>query len=102
MKAIEFDIETQEIVIKKGKTNITLNPSTQNGMIILNTKCINVYSPAIGVGANIINSQISGAIKELNRWKKQCNDDGAKVANFTIESDSTDNTISNVNYELKY
>jgi hypothetical protein len=84
MKAIEFDFNTRELVLSNGKTNITNNPSVQNGMIILNTKCVNVLSPILGIGFNPINSQADVVVEQLNRWKKQCKQEGAKESTFSL------------------
>lgn len=102
MRAIAFDYETREIQIVNGKTVITENPSVQNGMIILNTNCINPYKPDLGIAFNPINSQQSSVNFELNRWKNQCLKDGAKVANFTATSTGVSNVATDITYELKY
>lgn len=56
--------------------------STQNGMILLEGRAMNILQPQFGVG---FNSQVQGgdeaqAAFQLNRWVQQCIADGANNA----------------------
>jgi hypothetical protein len=84
MKDIGFNIDIMEINVVDGDFGVTDNPSTQNGGLILYTKNIVLRRPLLGVG--IINSMQGNqqdVIRELNRWKAQAMQDGAKTANYT-------------------
>jgi hypothetical protein len=102
MKDLQFDPNTRELVIENSNLAVTKDSSIQNGLIIRDAKCINVYFPTLGIGFNPINAQSTSINYELNRWKKQCISDGASVANFTASLSGIPNVVADINYSIKY
>jgi hypothetical protein len=102
MRSLQFNTDTREIVISNGITQTTNNPSIQNGVIIRDARCINVFLPILGVGFNPINSQSDSVVFELNRWKNQCLQDGAKEATYNIKMIGVFNVTSNIDYTIGY
>jgi len=102
MKALQFNTETREIVLSNGKTQTTPNPSIQNGIIIRDARCVNVYSPILGVGFNPINSQENSIVYQLNKWKKQCLQDGATTAEFDLANNGISNVTTDIDYIISY
>ena len=89
MSDLLFDIETRELVITGGDLTETDNPSTQNGGIILNSRCAIFQYPALGIGLEqIISSQGSVTAYELNRWANQVKSDGGK-GSYEVMLDET-------------
>lgn len=97
-----FDTNKRDLVIKNGNLVLTDNPSVQNGLIIRDARCVNVYSPVTGIGFNPINSQSSQIVFDLNRWKKQVKQDGAIIADYTIEQKGFPNAEVNINMNIAY
>jgi hypothetical protein len=85
---IFWDIVNRDIQFQNGTTVLIDNPSTSNGGIIAYSSGAFVSNPVLGVGIlRIIGSSLSSVNFEMNRWAKQCYDDGAKVATYIINSD---------------
>lgn len=102
MRSLQFDTETREIVLSNGKTQTTNNPSIQNGIIIRDARCINVYSPVLGIGLNPINSQSDKIVFQLNKWKTQCLQDGATTAEFDLNMTGVSNVTTDIDYIISY
>ena len=102
MRALQFDTTNREIVISNGRTQTTNNPSAQNGIIIRDARCINVFSPVLGIGFNPINSQSGTVNYDLNRWKKQCLQDGAKDCDFVVTGSGIPNESISIDYNIIY
>lgn len=51
----------------------TDNPSTQNGTIMLEARCMNILFPTFGIGFNsqVLGGNTSQAAFQLNRWVSQ-------------------------------
>lgn len=54
--------------------------STQNGTIILESRCAVLTQPQIGIGFNsqVLGGDVAQATFQLNRWKSQISADGAQ------------------------
>lgn len=78
---IEFNPVTREIVfLEDGDFATVSNPSTQNGMILLEARCMNILQPSFGIGYNsqILGSSKSEAAFQLNRWNSQVSADSGR------------------------
>jgi|GEM_PF-3239573 len=98
---IEFDILTGEIQFENGDFKLTPDPSIQNGGIIKEATCANIYYPTIGVGVNenLMNSPIERVISLMNQWSVQCKQDGAKLAKYQLKQSGSSLDIEiNVSY----
>ena len=84
MEDILFDPITREIQFENGDFALTEDPSIQNGMILKDSTCANIYFPTLGVGVNenLMNSPIEKVISLMNIWKIQALQDGATRANY--------------------
>jgi hypothetical protein len=102
MTDLSFNINNRELVIQNGDFVITKDSSMQNGLIIRDAKCVNVYTPILGIGFNPINSQAGSINFELNRWKQQCINDGAKSAEFNAKINGIPNATANIDYYISY
>ena len=102
MKDLAFDTTTRELMLSNGDFALTDNPSIQNGMIIKDCKGINILSPILGIGFNPINAQANSIVFDLNRWKKQCKQDGAIVADFFLKQSGIPTSVSNIDYNIAY
>lgn len=60
-----------------GDLEINTAPSTQNGTIILEARCVNLLKPAVGIGFNsqVLGSNASEATFQLNRCVEQIRSD---------------------------
>lgn len=88
MADFEFNIETRELVITDGDFTYKENPSSQNGGIILNSRCAINRNPVLGIGMEqIINGAEAITAFELNRWANQVKSDGGK-ASYDIVPDA--------------
>ena len=96
MNDIEFDVITREIIMTvTGDFSVTSNPSVQNGGIILLSRCGYVANPMLGVGLeDVINAPTSKTAYELNRWQNQCINDGATIAQYSINAPKVITDIS--------
>lgn len=80
----------------------TDNPSTQNGTILLEARCMNILQPQFGIGFNsqVLGGNTSQAAFQLNRWNSQILADGGKSS--WVRKPNTENVqfdfIANVNY----
>lgn len=65
---------------KDGSLAVIENPSTQNGGIILEARCMNVNQPQAGIGFNsqVIGGNLGNVALELNRWNAQIAADGGR------------------------
>jgi hypothetical protein len=102
MTDLAFDINTRELVIQNGQLVIAKDSSVQNGLIIRDAKCVNVYTPILGIGFNPINSQAGSINFELNRWKHQCINDGATSAEFNAKITGLPSATANIDYYISY
>src|ERR1017187_4370195 len=102
MTDLTFDVNTRELVVQNKKLVVTKNSSVQNGLIIRDAKCINVYTPILGIGFNPINSQSDSINFELNRWKQQCINDGATNASFNAKLTGLQNAVAEIDYYISY
>lgn len=97
---IEFDPIKRDLVFAQdGDFQVISNPSTQNGTILLEARCMNILQPQYGIGFNsqIIGSATSEAAFQLNRWNSQISADGGRSKwrtlpktndqNFNFEAD---------------
>lgn len=95
MKDIEFDIVNREIVLSYNDFATELNPSVQNGGIMLNSRAANVEDPMAGIGLEeVINADMAKLTYEMNRWAQMCIDDGATLARWNIEKSGSDALIA--------
>lgn len=79
MNDLLFDIVTREVVIKANDFETTVNPSVQNGGILLYSRCSNLSAPMVGIGIlEIINGPLSRMVFEMNRWQQQLVNDGGR------------------------
>ena len=94
---IAFDITTREIQFENGDFKLTENPSIQNGGIIKDGTCVNIYFPTIGVGINenLINSPIEKVDYLMKLWQQQCRQDGATAADYKLTQN-----VSDINIEI--
>lgn len=102
MKDIVFNPISRDLEFaENGDFLLTENPSTQNGGILLEARCMNILKPAFGIG---FNSQILGGPREnaalqLNRWVSQVNADGGKAKWATKNQRGADFSFdASVNY----
>lgn len=78
---IQFDPITREVQFSENGDFATVsNPSTQNGGIMLEARCMNILFPIYGIGFNsqIIGSDVAQATFQLNRWNSQISQDGGR------------------------
>jgi len=96
MNDIEFDVITREIkMTTTGDFSVTANPSVQNGGIILLSRCAYINNPMLGIGLeDVINAPTSKTAYELNRWQNECVQDGATIAQYTINAPKVQTDIS--------
>jgi hypothetical protein len=86
MYDLEWDIETQDLVVSgtpfanSFDIDTTVNPSVQNGGILLLGRGMNIQAPnyGIGIGENI-NGNSTTAAAQYNRWKIMCFGDAATL-----------------------
>lgn len=79
---IEFDVVTREIIFApNGDFSTVDNPSTQNGAILLEARCMNITNPSYGIGFNsqIIGSDSAQAAFQLNRWAAMVGQDNGRA-----------------------
>ena len=97
MTDIYFDPIEQEIVFENGDFKLTDDPSIQNGMILKDAICANIYYPSlgVGVGVNLINSPIERTVNLMNIWAQQCKQDGASKADYKLSQ-----TGNNIDIEI--
>lgn len=75
---IVFDPILRDIVFAPdGDFATTDNPSTQNGTILLEARCMNILQPQFGIGFNsqVLGGDTSQAAFQLNRWVSQISQD---------------------------
>jgi hypothetical protein len=100
MYDIFFDISTRDIIYANGDFVTTTNASTQNGGIIEQSRCAILVNPMLGVALeDTINSHPQEVVTEMTRWKQQCLNDGAKVANW---SNTITNNKVNIQVQVSY
>jgi len=103
MNDIGFDIEKREVILKDGDFFIADNPSVQNGGIILETKNAFVSNPTLGVGIlGVMGAPVSQVSFEMNRWKSQCLNDGAKKASYKIIATNNDYSEIKITTDISY
>lgn len=86
MLDLNFDIVTREIVMKDNDFDTTVNPSVQNGGILLNSRGAFISNPMAGVGLeNTINAIATILAREMNRWKAQVLNDGGTICRWNAE-----------------
>ena len=97
MQDIEFNTITREIEFENGDFKLTENPSIQNGGIIKDSTCANIYFPTIGIGINenLINSPIEKVDYLMKLWQQQCRQDGATAADYKLTQN-----VSDINIEI--
>lgn len=84
MYDIEFDIVQREIIMDGNDFATTANPSTQNGGILLNSRCAFLSAPMAGIGLeDTINSSGTKLAFEMNRWKAQALNDSATICRWS-------------------
>lgn len=99
MLDILFDIAKRDVVLQNGDFVKTTSPSAQNGSLILTSRCAYVASPLLGIGIlDLLNSNGSKVIYEMNRWKQQVKDDGGR-ATWSTDNKTGIPFIAEVNYE---
>ena len=101
MGDLQFDPKKRDLVITNGDFTYIPDPSVQNGAVIRDAHCFSLRFPTFGIGLQrIINSPIRVINYEMNRWKQQAKNDGAKKADFSIELTNGHARISNtVSYD---
>lgn len=101
MNDITFDIVNREIVLKNNDFEQTVNPSVQNGGILLYSRCANPVLPILGIGIlEVINAGMSKVAYELNRWQSQAKDDGATIAGWKSNPvNGSADIITDISYE---
>lgn len=101
MLDIAFDIVTREIVMENNDFATTTNPSTQNGGILLNSRCAFLGAPMFGIGLeDTINANGTKLALEMNRWKAQATKDGATIVRWSSKED--ENGTPNVSMNISY
>jgi hypothetical protein len=100
MEDILFDTILREVPIVNGDFELTQNPSTQNGGILLEARAYDVYQPIYGIGIQyFMNGNLINVNAQMNRWVAQVKQDGG-LASFNslryIDGGLAFN--SNVNY----
>ena len=103
MSDIKFDIETMELVIENGDFVLELNPSVQNGGLILYTKNAFLIYPLLGIGINSMRNLNQSQIQKLlYKWQSQVVADGANSALATVSQNSKNQNIFDINYQCDY
>jgi len=83
MNDIVWDVEQRDISFGPdglaGDFLLTTNPSTQNGGILLEARCMNILQCQFGIGFNsqVLGGNTAGAAFQMNRWVQQIFSDGA-------------------------
>jgi hypothetical protein len=101
MTDLYFDPILREIIFENGDFKLTEDPSIQNGMILKDATCANIYYPSlgVGVGVNLINSPIERTVNLMNIWATQCKQDGATKAIYKLNQNGNNIEIDiDVNY----
>lgn len=95
---IIFDPILRDLVFAPdGDFATTDNPSTQNGTILLEARCMNILQPQFGIGFNsqVLGGDTSQAAFQLNRWTAMVRADGG-VANWKRK-----NNPPNINFDFE-
>lgn len=99
MQDIFFDIVNREIVLSANDFETTVNPSIQNGGIILYSRGAHLQTPMVGISIlEVINSDRLKRTYELNRWQQQVVEDGGKARWSIPATANPDGIFTEVNY----
>ena len=92
-----FDPIQREIQISGGKVALNTAVDTQNGAILLYSRCAITSNPLLGIDINQVKGSNTSILNyELSRWVQHCKTDGATDAGFTITN------FNQWNFNIKY
>lgn len=87
MKDFSFDITTRELILSSGDFTIAQDVSVQSGGILAFSEGFSTLYPTLGVGiTELLNKNLLAVSPMLAMWKQQCLNDGAKVADYSIDT----------------
>ena len=93
MNDIFWDDNIRDLVFApNGDFAVNENVSAQNGGILMEARAFNILKPSYGVGLNeqVMNGPRGYAVKQLNRWVQQVQQDGGQANWQTKNTPSSD------------